>query len=49
MLKAAKDPTKTHAYTIEAKGIMDGCKRKVAKIEKLTDTINSLEEKHKEF
>ena len=49
MLKAAKDPTKTHAYTIEAKSIMDECKRKVAKIEKLTDTINSLEEKHKEF
>ena len=49
MLKAAKDPTKTHAYTIGAKSIMDEGKRKVAKIEKLTDTINSLEEKHKEF
>ena len=49
MLKAAKDPTKTHAYTIEAKSIMDECKRKVVEIENLTDTINSLEKKRKEF
>ena len=49
MLKAAKDPTKTHAYTIEAKSIMDECKRKVVETEKLTGTMNSLEKKHKEF
>ena len=49
MLKATEDSTKAHAYTIEAKSIMDECKRKVVETEKLTGTMNSLEKKHKEF
>ena len=48
MLKAAEDSTKSHAYAIEAKSIMDECQQ-VVEIEKLTDTINSLEKKCKEF
>ena len=38
-----------HAYAIEAKSIMDERKRKVVEIEKMTDTISSLEKKRKEF
>ena len=49
MLKAAEDSTKAHAYAIEAKSIMDKRKRKLVEIEKLTDTINYLEKKRKEF
>ena len=49
MLKAAEDSTKAHAYATEAKRIMDECKQNVVKIEKLADTINSLEKKCKEF
>ena len=48
MLKTGEDKTKAHVYAIEAKSIMDECKRKV-EIENLTDTINSLEKKRKEF
>ena len=47
MLRAAEDSTKAHAYAIEAKSIMDERKRKVVEIEKLTDTINSVENKRK--
>ena len=49
MLKAAEDSTKAHPYAIEAKSIMDERKLKVVKIKKLTDTINSIEKKRKEF
>ena len=49
MLKAAEDSTKAHVYASEAKSIMDECKQKVVKIEKLADTINSLKKKRKEF
>ena len=49
MLKAAHDSTKAHAYAVEAKSIIDEHERKVVEIEKLTDTINSLEKKRKEF
>ena len=37
MLKAAEDSTKTHAYAIEAKSVIDERKRKVVEIERLTD------------
>ena len=37
MLKTAEDSTKAHAYAIEAKSVIDECKRKVVEIEKLTD------------
>ena len=47
MLRAAEDSTKAHAYAIEAKSIMDERKWKVVEIEKLTDTINSVENKRK--
>ena len=47
MLKAAQVSTKAHAYAIEAKRIMNERKRKVVEIEKLTDTINSLEKKQR--
>ena len=47
MLKAAQVSTKAHAYAIEAKSIMNERKRKVVEIEKLTDTINSLEKKQR--
>ena len=47
MLGVAEDSTKAHAYAIEAKSIMDERKRKVVEIEKLTDTINSVENKRK--
>ena len=47
MLRVAEDSTKAHAYAIEAKSIMDERKRKVVEIEKLTDTINSVENKRK--
>ena len=49
VLKAAEDSTKAHPYAIEAKSIMDEHKLKVVKIKKLTDTINSIEKKRKEF
>ena len=49
MLKAAEDSTKAHAFAIEVKSMMDERKRKVAEIQKLTDTINSLKKKRKEF
>ena len=49
MLKAAEDSIKAHAYAIEAESIMDKRKQKVVKIEKLTDTINFLGKKRKEF
>ena len=49
MLKGTENSTKAHAYATEAKSIMDECKWKVVKIEKLADTINSLEKKRKEF
>ena len=49
MLKTGEDKTKAHVYAIEAKSIMAECKRKVVEIENLTDTINSLEKKRKEF
>ena len=49
LLKAAEDSTKAHPYAIEAKSIMDERKLKVVKIKKLTDTINSIEKKRKEF
>ena len=49
MLKTGEDKTKAHVYAIEAKSIMDECKRKVVEIENLTDTINSPEKKRKEF
>ena len=49
MLKASEDSTKVWASAIEAKRIMDECKWKVVKIEKLAETINSLEKKRKEF
>ena len=48
-MKAAEDSTKAHAYATEEKSVMDERKRKVIEIEKVTDTINSLEEKRKEF
>ena len=47
MLKAAEDSTKAHAYTIEAKSIMNERKRNVVEIEKLANTINSLEKKQR--
>ena len=47
MLKSAEDSTKAHAYAIEAKSMMDECKRKIVEIEKLIDTINSLEKKQR--
>ena len=47
MLRVAEDSTKAHAYAIEAKSITDERKRKVVEIEKLTDTINSVENKRK--
>ena len=49
ILKTAEDSTKVHGYAIEAKSIIDERKLKVVEIEKLTDTINSLEKKRKEF
>ena len=49
MLKAAEDSTKAHVYATEAKSILDECQQKVVKIEKLAETINSLEKKRKEF
>ena len=49
MLKAAEDSTKPRAYAIDAKSIMNERKRKVVEIGKLTDTINSLAKKRKEF
>ena len=49
MLKAADNSTKTNAYAIKAKSIMEIRKRKFAEIEKLADTINSLEKKRKEL
>ena len=47
MLKAAEDSTKAHASALEVKSVMDERKQKVAEIEKLTDTINSVEKKRK--
>ena len=49
MLNAAKGSTKAHASAIEVKSVMDERKQKVVEIEKLTDTINSVEKKCKEF
>ena len=49
MLNAAEDSTKAHASAIEVKSVLDECKQKVLEIEKLTDTINSVEKKRKEF
>ena len=49
MMKAAEDLTKAHAYAVEEKSIMDERNRKVVEIEELSDTINSLEKKRKEF
>ena len=49
MLKAAEDSTKAHASAIEVKSVTDERKQKVVEIEKLADTINSIEKKHKEF
>ena len=48
-VEAPEDSTKAHVYAIEAKSVMDECKQKVVEIEKLTDTINFLKEKRKEF
>ena len=48
-VEAAEDSTKAHAYAIEAKSLVDECKQKVVEIGKLTDAINSLKEKCKEF
>ena len=48
-VEAPEDSTKAHVYAIEAKSVMDQCKQKVVEIEKLTDTINFLKEKRKEF
>ena len=47
MLNAAKGSTKAHASAIEVKSVMDERKQKVVEIEKLTDTINSVEKKCK--
>ena len=47
--ETGEDKTKAHVCAIEAKSIIDKCKRKVVEIENLTDTINSLEKKRKEF
>ena len=49
MLKAAEDSTKAHASAIEVKSVMNERKQKLVEIEKLTDTINSVEKKRKEF
>ena len=49
MLNAAKGSTKAHASAIEVKSVMDERKQKVVEIEKLTDIINSVEKKCKEF
>ena len=49
MLNAAEDSTKAHASAIEVESVLDECKQKVLEIEKLTDTINSVEKKRKEF
>ena len=48
-VEAPEDSIKAHVYAIEAKSVMDECKQKVVEIEKLTDTINFLKEKRKEF
>ena len=48
-VEAPEDSTKAHVYAVEAKSVMDECKQKVVEIEKLTDTINFLKEKRKEF
>ena len=46
---AAEDSTKPHDSAIEVKSSMDERKQKVVEIEKLTDTISSVEKKRKEF
>ena len=49
MPNAAENSTKPHDSAIEVKSVMDERKQKVVEIEKLTDTISSVEKKRKEF
>ena len=49
MPSAAENSTKPHDSAIEVKSVMDERKQNVVEIEKLTDTISSVEKKRKEF